>query len=200
MAKVELVATEMPVLLPMMGRSPGIHISEIIHELCVRLGKYAPSEQFNQSQLELGNAFEWAIIARMQRQHPHRYVDIGELTVDDIHGTPDQGDVEEEAIDEVKCTWMSSNHGPGSDMFWKYEQQIKSYCYMVGWSRAYLNVLFVNGDYAWRKKDATVTMAELGPSHFRRYRYDFSQSELEQHWRVMLMHAAGMRAQRELGE
>lgn len=196
MARVELVTQIMPALLPMQGRhATNIHVSEIVNDMCVRLGKYAPREEFNQSQLELGNAFEHAIIARMRADNPDRYFDLGELELDGISGTPDLGDLDENAIDEMKCTWMSTKWGPGSDKFFKYELQIKSYAHMAEFGRAYLNVLFVNGDYTYGKdKDGRLK----GPSEFRRWRYDYTVAELTQHWRVMLLHAEGMKRARDL--
>src|SRR5688500_6103953 len=124
MPTVELVSSVMPQLLPMEGRSPGIHVSEIIHNLYVRLKHYDPREEVNQAQFELGNAWEWAIIARHERHDPKRFLRLGELELDGLYGTPDLGDVVEDAIREFKATWLSVKWGPGSKKFWMYETQV----------------------------------------------------------------------------
>ena len=178
---VTLIAENMPVLLPMQGRSSGVHISTIINDLCIRLGHYDPKEDFNQSQLEIGNAFEWAIIERMSLNNPGRYIRPGELTVDGRHGTPDLFDMNVEAVDEFKCTWMSVKNGPGSKKFWKYETQIKAYCHMVGWLVSHLHVLHLNGDYSFGRMS--------GPPMYRCYRYVFTQSELTANWSMLMAHA-----------
>lgn len=181
MGEITLVRDGMPDLLPMQGRSPGIHISQIIRYLCIRLGHFEDrgEEAWNQAQLELGNAFEHAIVERYALNDPDRYVRPGELERDKLFGSPDLLDIIEETVDELKCTWMSSmKHDVEGEKFWRYWVQIKAYCYMMGWSVGRLHVLFVNGDYR-----------NSGPV-YRVWRQEFTQQELWENWQMLLSHAA----------
>lgn len=181
MGEIKLIADKMPNILPMTGRShDGIHVSEVIHDLCVRLGHYTPrdDEEWNQAQLELGNAFERSIIDRLEEHSKGRYFKPGELELDNIYGTPDLIDVTDEAVHEMKCTWASSRHqydheGP---KLWKYWLQLRSYCHMLGWTTGRLHVMFVNGGYTYDKGS--------GPE-YRCWEQKFTKKELEQNWNMI---------------
>jgi hypothetical protein len=178
--KIVLVADKMPNLLPMQGRSEGVHVSHVIHDLCVRLNHYTPrdDEEWNQAQLELGNAFERAIIDRMQEHEPGRYIKPGEMELDDIFGTPDLLDLVDDTVHEFKCTWVSSRHENDHDgpKLWKYWLQIKCYCAMMGWNTGRLHVLFVNGNYSYEKGS--------GPQ-YRCWEQKFTDAELKQTWKMI---------------
>lgn len=175
-----------PELLPMQGRSPGMHVSRLIHELCVELGHYEPrSDDDAADQLaarlagfELGNDFEWAAIERSCAHDPHRYVRCGELQLDNVAGTPDLLDLVEETVHEMKCTWMSAKHQPGSQKFWKYEVQMKAYCHMLGWRRSLLRVRHVNGYWNFGQKGWGVVD--------RRWLYEWEESELTGCWKMLM--------------
>lgn len=179
MPTVTLLSETMPVLLPMQGRSPLVHVSNVINLLCVQLGHYDERREMNQAQLELGCAWEWASIARYAREAPNRYLQCGELILDDIAGTPDLLDLDLEAVHEFKATWMSPRHGPGSKKLWKWELQQKSYCKMMGWTRSVLEVAYVNIPYGMPG----------GPVLYRRWGYVWSQAELDAGWRTITQHA-----------
>lgn len=180
MPTVTLLADVMPSLLPMTGRSPGVHISNIIHHLCVKLKHYVPSDAPNLAQWELGNAWEWAVIERYCRHDPSRYHRLGELEFDGLFGTPDMVDLVDDAVHEFKCTWMSVKWQPGSKKFWKYERQAMSYCHMLGWTKARLEVMFVAGNYI--KADAERF------AKYRKWEYNFTKDELKRNWQMLKRH------------
>lgn len=182
---VELISENAPVLLPQQDRSDGIHVSELIHEMAIRLGHYKEREADeapNQCMFELGNAWEWALIRRMELEHPGRYVRgdvVGELECEGVFGHPDLLEPHARIDHEMKVTWKSLNSsGPGTQHFWKYETQAKAYCYMLGgWTKAQLHVAYVNGDYGWVRG---------GEPKWRTWAYTFTQHELEANWRMLM--------------
>jgi hypothetical protein len=180
--KVELVRDGLASVLPPMQRAAGAHVSELIHELCLALGHYKDDGgEPNAARMELGNAWEYALIEFIARSDPDRYFKPGELSLEDISGNPDLLDVVEEADVEIKCSFMSSKHGPGSEKFWKYERQLMAYLYMLGWFVGYLHVCFVNGDYKYGPNGGPV---------YRVWRYEFTLEELEANWRMLKQQAA----------
>lgn len=189
MPEVTLVRDTAPELLPMTGRSEGIHVSEIIHDICVRMGHYEPREM-NRARAELGNALETAIAIRMQEEEPDRYIRLGELTLDDIHGTPDLYDQVDNADTEIKLSWMSMKNGPGSTKFWKYEAQNMSYCRMLDLTRGKLHVVFVDGEHKY----------DDDGSRWREWHYRYSKRELSQHWTMMCRHRDRMLRERRRAE
>jgi len=103
----------------------------------------------HQVRANLGNAFEAAIVEALATAHPERYVRPGELSHDGITGTPDLWDLEDWATIEIKLTWASSRRSVDieDEWFWRYWQQLKSYCYMSQMNKGRLIICFVNGDY-----------------------------------------------------
>lgn len=183
MPVVDLIYESAPETLPLLDRSAGLHISTLIHELCVSLGHYKPRDgEPNMSMFELGNDFEWAAIARAQADDPERYYKPGELELDELAGTPDLFDVVEKAVWEFKCTYMSAKHGPGSQKFWKYERQMMAYCHMAGWVKSVLRVRFING--LWNFGQPGWGPIDLG------WRYTWEPSELESNWKMLKQQAA----------
>ncbi len=179
MPTVRLIREGAPELLPMEGRSPGIHVSTLIHELCITLGHYKDTGPVNaegRARMELGNALEHAIIQRFALDQPKRFMQLGELMLDDIYGTPDLYDFVDRCDCEIKLTWMSAKWGPGSQKFWKYEVQLKAYCRMMKLSKGRLHVGFVNGNY--RRGNG-------GGPMYRIWEYDFTQRELQDNWDML---------------
>lgn len=190
MSEANLIYDGAPVLLPMQGRSDGIHISTIIKELCIRLGHFKERDEGPiQAQLELGNALEWAIIQRYILEDPDRYMAPGELELDDLFGTPDVADVEDLAIEEIKLTWMSSRHEIDSDKFWRYWVQLMAYCKMMGWTLGRLHICHVNGDYTYDNGSGPV---------YRVWERRFTKAELNENWAMLLIHAESMRSRQVL--
>ena len=181
----ELIETRMPTLLPMTGRSEGVHISQIIHKLAVGLGHYEPREDGAEisdavrARMELGNTMERAWIDRLKEHWPGRYVVPGELELDGLFGTPDLVDVEDEGVEEFKFTWMSSRNGPDDEKMWKYLVQLKAYCRMMRTGLGRLRVCFVNGTWRWEDKEEGFAPV------YRVWEFEFSRRELERNWEML---------------
>lgn len=135
MARITLLSTRFPDLLPARGRSPGVHVSDVIRGLCLRLGYFDEHRDLSTAWAQLGQAHEQAIINRLKRHYPRgRYVIPGERQCDGLYLTPDLLDlnpadysdyevaptptelavIEEDgiAVEEVKLSWMSAKWVP----------------------------------------------------------------------------------------
>lgn len=179
MSEAVLIFEGMPDLLPMLNRSKGVHVSEVINDLCLRLGHYAKREGDDpQTMWELGNALEHAIIARYQLDQPDRYVQPGELELDGKYGTPDLLDVVEMVLHEIKLTWMSTKHGPDSEKFWRYWVQLMAYCHMFGVRTGRLHVCHVMGDYRGAPEPI-----------YRCWERTFDDYELAENWAKLTTHS-----------
>lgn len=140
----------MPDLLPMLDRSPGIHLSDIIGDISVKLGHYKPSP-LNMAQLQLGSTFEWALIERWMRQYPKRYVRIGERECDGIYVTGDLFDKLLWRPAEMKFTFQSAVHTPRDFAnkvgFIKYRWQACAQAKVMRSDSAVIPILHPLGDY-----------------------------------------------------
>lgn len=187
MSKIRLLSNTMPELLPMTDRSPGIHVSDVIRDLCLQLGhfKVKDGNVLDPAWAELGSALEYAIVQRFDLEYPGRYVQPGELERDGLYGTPDLVNVDDWSIEEIKLAWMSSNHAPDSDKFWRYWVQVKAYCWMIESEIGRLHVCHVNGDYR-----------SPGPV-YRAWEQRFTEAELAENWAMLLTRAERMSDERK---
>lgn len=194
MAEIVLLSEGIPDLMPMQNRSPGMHISEIIGDLCVQLRYHDPrpaGEDFPDHvklRMALGNALEHAIIHRYELDDPGRYVQPGEMSLDGLFGTPDLLDTETFTVHEIKCTWLSANHDIDSKKLWKYWVQVKAYCRMMETLRGDLQIAYVNGDYS-----------DMSPM-FRQWGATFTKRELEDNWNMLVSHGKAMQGEKKKGK
>ena len=153
MSEPKLISTTMPRLLPMLNRSEGVHVSDCIHKLALQRKLYGDSELTDASivRMELGKALEYSLAAMMAEDEPGRYTQPGELELDNMFGTPDLYNIEDNAMEEIKLTWISSNAEVDGAKFWRYWTQVKAYCKMWGTDLGRLRVMFVMGDYRFRQ-------------------------------------------------
>jgi hypothetical protein len=138
--------------------------------------------------MQLGCALEDTLISRYMAHYPDRYLRIGEIERDNLFGTPDLIDLNDGGVEEYKLSWMSLKHGPGSEKFWKYEVQLKSYCYMLDSSIGRLHVCYVNGDYKWSKGPESGVV-------YRVWEYHFTPQQLEENWKMMQTNAKYVQAE-----
>lgn len=188
MGEIVLLQQGMEELLPMLDRSPGTHVSSVINSLCVRMGYHEERDEGDrppQTMLELGCALEHAIASRLALQYPNRFIQVGELELDGMFGTPDLLNFEHSAVEEVKLTWMSSNQPVDGPKMWKYWVQIKAYCWMMKWSIGRLRVCHINGDWKFNSH---------GPNPiYNVWEQRFTRLELEKNWTMLIKHAEKMR-------
>lgn len=179
MPDIRLIREGIPNLLPMTSRTNTVHVSDIIHYLCVSLGHYEPSEA-NPTRLQLGCAVEDTIAARYVEHYPDRYVRLPEVIDEEsgIAGTGDIGDLIDEAVEECKLTWMSTKQGVDSEKLWKFIVQLKAYCYLYGWVIGRLHVCYINGDYSYTN--------ESGGPQYRVWEFRFTEREVRDNWTMLM--------------
>jgi len=123
---IRILSRSLPDLLPMRGRSLGVHVSTVISDLCVRLGMYAASDpdSFPVTRTQLGSALEDSIATRFAADSPGTYVRASELVREGLYVTPDFWIVDDPRTvpggplydprvhplitRECKLTWMSA--------------------------------------------------------------------------------------------
>ena len=127
--------------------------------------------------MELGKAFEYALAASMAEDSPDRYLQPGELELDGMFGTPDIYNATDNAIEEIKLTWMSTNNEVDGKKFWRYWTQIKAYCHMWGTHIGRLHTLFIMGDYRYQQG--------TGGPVYKCWEQVFTQDELEENWTML---------------
>lgn len=185
-----LISIGLPDLLPQsQHRTPGIHVSDIIRYLCIRLGHFEDDNESNTvlppstlSRMQIGCAIEDALSLRYHQDNPDRYIRIGEIERDGIYGHPDLIDCHLGAVKEFKATWVSTKSKPGSTKFWKWEVQLKAYCYMIDLPLGHLQPVHMNGDYKWGKGPESGVQAPI-------YERRFTDKELRENWEMLLTNA-----------
>lgn len=178
-------------LFPMV-RTPGRHVSTAIRRVMQRMHPTRFTDDLpNQLRLNLGNAFEQALIDALARQYPNRYHRLGTQSFRGIEGTPDlidteiggdPGDPSKWGVTEVKLTWASAKRAVDieDEWFWHYWAQIKPYAKMMGVNRGGLIVCFINGDYTYGDKG--------GPTAYE-WQDEFTDSDLDEAWAMVEMYA-----------
>lgn len=170
---------------PMVGdgvRSPGLHLTDIIHSLQVASGIVDDSATPEQLAVYGAMGFMWERVIENGMAlscQSDRYIRPGEVTLDGIAGSPDLLDLEQSIVIDTKALFKSS--AKLADLqrnFWKWLVQLKGYCHMVGWTTAELWVLPVCGN--WKPP-------MVGPPV--RKRLEFSRVELVDNWSMILTHA-----------
>ena len=178
---------------PLVRRSPGIHVSDVIRSIenaVTKPGQRKAFEDLTEAERRrmgayIHGGFAWEEVIRravvdMYTGAQGRFISPGELCCDGLIGTPDWYDTEDDCIEEFKCTWRSSRRDIESE-FRSWWWQMMAYCYMADTKGARLRVFFVNGDY----KDS-------GPQ-IKQWQAVFNDEELERNWRMLTQYARGMR-------
>lgn len=170
----QLDSSTFPDLLPMTGRSPGIHVSDVI----ARLKGYDNDAPTNAQlgRMQLGCALEWAIVERFKRHYAGQFKDVGELELNSVFGTPEPCvfiDQQTKRVTEIKLTWMRAPPIPADSLsdssilfdekFFVWRTQLMSYCYMYGTTLGRLIAAFVhaNGECDWRDWSVDFDRADL---------------------------------------
>ncbi len=182
----QIIREGIPWLKPQLWRPPGLHVSGIIHDICVGLGHYedsGPSDwsAADRTRMELGCALEDAIVQRYAEHYPDKYLQIGAVEADDIWGTPDLIDLDDWAVEEIKLTWLSSRWDWDSQKFWKFWRQLMAYCWIVKSRVGRLHVCNINGDYKYGKGDG-------GKPQYRVWEQVWTVAELRQNWEMLSRH------------
>lgn len=185
------------------GRSTGVlHLSEIYGSLMRKIqpkrfdrrdkdGKRAPMDLVKvESGLVFENMLEKSLAEKFATCR------IGELISDEgVRMTPDGWNPTELALEEYKCTWMSSRpinfgkdhegttpytdeYGMPTDKFIHWFIQIKGYLKWLEADTCLLRVLHINGNYEHPYAPEFLT-----------HRLAFEQIEIDENWRMLMNYA-----------
>lgn len=173
------------------GRSPGLHLQDIIRFRWVKESRQAKIPVQDQEDwdsniyIDLGATWE----ERQVRNKPY-YMAQGEMTRDGVIMTPDTLDARDGSVVEFKLTTKSYSWftDPKKNPFIEFKRwwwQIMSYCRAYGSRRAKLIVCFFNGDYKPPKPKVVC------------FGLEFSQEELDDNWRVLMQYARLMEEEKK---
>jgi len=162
---------------PGIWRSPGVHVSTIIHALLSDLygSKERPIDENTRVAMEAGFIWEETLSMAWRYRLGMRP---GELVVDDIALSPDGIKYEGNKliVEEYKFTATSARKTPLDVQRWLL--QTSSYCYGVGTDTADFHVLYYNGDYTRPFKHI-----------YKTYRIVFGWQELKDNWNMIVNYA-----------
>ena len=162
-------------------RTPGVHISDLITDLVLRVPSLAKSIDSDQETLEsmffmglvwedvVGDYTGWKPVP-LEREGILLSVDY----LDPVNGR----------IDECKFTWKSLWKFDIRDQ-WRWMTQVKGYCYGWGVRKARVWCCHINGDY--RPPSPRVIAYDL----------EFTDQELGENWEMLVRHAGLMERERE---
>lgn len=191
------------ILPPSPGRSEGVHVSQVIRDLALRMkvldAKWAGNiEDSDTTLMQVGIGWEDYLA---KYQHPEIEFHPGEAEKDGILMSPDGVSLVDDEdyadligfdpgfwiLHEFKFTRKSSRDFKESlrlrakkCLMWLW--QIEAYCYALDTLVAKLHVMFINGDYD----------REKGHPEYKIYRITFTQDELEENWEMLKSHAQTM--------
>ena len=165
-------------------RTPGLHLSDILQDLYIRLNKpkrRGEEEAGPELLWTLGLGWEhllsWAW-SQAFPEIPHQVIHPGEFQKDGIWMTPDRVDVGVPCVIEMKCTFKSFAKNPIDDM-WYYIVQGKAYCHALELDRCRYYVMFIKdllGGYGHGMIPPKVWDVE------------FTKGELERNWEMITNH------------
>lgn len=174
--QITAVPTTFPALGSGLPRSPGLHVTDVIHYLDTKLHGPHKGPGFSDLPLTMECGFLWEDL--LGHILADRYViRPPELTCDGIALSPDGIGPDPDGLvpavlEEYKFTWMSTNKPP--EKVWRWMIQIQCYLHATQLTVALLRVLYVMGDYRGS-----------GPL-YRVFRLTFTPDELLQTWTMIL--------------
>lgn len=151
-----------------------VHLSEIITELAIVQGKMKRYDSDNPptNKWTMGKAMEKALCIGLCEEYPYRYVDVGEAEKDGILFTIDLGDSIINAPHEMKLSWLSSRHEPGSDKLWRLEKQVFGYACGMNSKWGFLHVVYPMANYKKENMDVD----------YRLWKYTYGRMERVRFW------------------
>lgn len=187
-------------------RSHGIHCSSLIRSIAINNGWLKVMQENHGSRFNLAPVIDeedFPLIMSIgmawedwiSRQYPNMLYHFGELELDGISMSPDGVEVPHDGsfdfdlgtgiIDEFKLTWKSSRKPIEQQKMWL--MQVKAYCKALPTLCARLHVVWVNGDYDYKRPGM--------PPQYRVYHLQFTQEELDANWQMLLTELAEWRRQ-----
>ncbi len=180
-------------------RTPGLHLSTIISDLCVSLGMYDPTRGIPMVKAELGNMLETCLAERLALEDPDRYYRVwderlqrwrNDLEVydarDGVYMTLDLLDMTDWAVEDFKLTWLSARHRIDSAKLAKFWWQVKGYCHGIGAKIGRLYPVYPIGEY------------DSGDAVARRWEVRYTRKQLDDNWSMLMRHRDAMAAEGRL--
>ncbi len=198
-------------------REPGLHLSAIIKDLCVRMDP----ERFDKQRggrdaaevvdletvpkIWLGQAMDYYLgtVLAKQRQDGKapKAIRPGGIPRDGIWMTSDllvlseeparpglSLDTDEESmVEEWKLTWMSNSQGITDAKFRHWLWQLKGYCYAWETLRGRIRAFHVNGDYKWLYRKKG--QPDPPQVHYLVHEFVFTYQDLTENWAMLQNHA-----------
>ena len=162
------------------SRSPGLHLSDVIHDMDRELMRTERGELDDATRLQFEKGWLWeeALSQAFAKKGAKR---IGEILEDGITMTPDgvSFDGDDFVVEEYKCTALSADKPPTDN--WKWMMQAKGYCKALGAFKCIFRVLH-HMDIMWHPGRAYGT-----------FLLTFTQRELDENWEAVVNHAKVMR-------
>lgn len=164
------------------GRSNGIHVSNIVRAVALKMGylapQYASDDKPDADKMELGTAWEDRVFPV---HHPDIVYHIGEMSKDEVVGTVDGikwFDKGTHRVSECKLTWKSMKKALNLQDEWMWLAQTMSYCNMWETNLARYHIFWAMGNYTYGTPE--------GRPQYRMYDLEFSAKELRENWNMIL--------------
>lgn len=163
-------------------RPKGLHVSHIIHDLCVTVDpkRYGGDEGLPWLKITAGLALEQQIEKVLSVAIPGGFRP-GPIKKDGIWMSPDAVAMDPWRIREFKLTWYSlkTKPCPEHDVYWPWRVQMMAYCIGIESQIAELWPFHVNGDYP-----VGAPSPKLEPMVIT-----FSEQELVENWTMLVNQA-----------
>jgi hypothetical protein len=159
------------------------HLTDILRDMARTAGIGKEDSSFSEDDMDNFAAGGWLWervfdMAHCDAIERGELVNIGEIELDNIVGTPDRVDFRVPKVIELKCRWKSARSFEHLEREWWIElSQIRAYCHMLQILEADLIVMFIGG--MWRPPTPMV----LGKN------IKFTERELAEQWDAIMRFA-----------
>lgn len=173
-----------------MDRSHGVHVSDLVREVMLRVDPKTYGREMAQADTEnfQESGFFWESLMSgafaSARREGGNLLRAWEVQRDGIYGTPDWFEFDDDGLwlSETKATWKSAREFDAggienaflSPKFVGYLMQVRAYCYLLEIPRVRIHILFMNGNY-----DRFIP-------EVRSYELIFTDTELSENWRQLV--------------
>lgn len=162
-------------------RSKGLHLTDIIQDMLLVLGKDYKGPD-NPLWAEVGFVWEELLSMAWGSALGARP---GEVELDGVVMSPDGLDRAHGILEEYKATWRSTNTVKTPCDEWKWMTQVKAYCKALGVTTVRFRILYLMGDYRGS-----------GPV-YKEFFIEFTSQELDDNWNMLSLHRDTMRRRKK---
>lgn len=170
---------------PKRKRSSGVHVSQVIKHIAIKLGKLTEPDKDDEMPLIVLLGMAWEHYAA--RLYPNLKWQSGELKKEGLIGSPDGESIIDGQllIEEWKLTFKSSRtRHDNITNEWMWMSQAQSYCHMKNTKLARLHVCWIANDYS----------RPLVPRYFR-YLIQFTERDLTSNWSLLQRYKSQVEAE-----